>query len=260
MRPSMRPSIRLSLAAPWLVTVLALGACRDAAAPTAPSGPAERPALAITGPGTGTTPAPTPTVWVTLHVGDQASWGLPTGVPGTTVSFVTNGGYFRTIEDNGAGDADPAVGYYRVAMPSALAYTAYVRVMPDYLSSDGAVKTVSAFVTPTLVNMGSIVLKRKPAIYVQLRKQGLLVPGQTIKITQASGPWSATVADGGAADLSADGGKIHVRVPFTGTYTVCALTSPGVLWKADCEQVYALQYFIAYPVTLTYEFSAIVLP
>jgi hypothetical protein len=121
-------------------------------------------------------------------------------------------------------------------------------------------KAETVLVTPTLVNMGSIVLKRKPALYVQLRKQGLLVPGQTIKITQAGGPWTATVVDGAAADLSADGGRIHVRVPFTGTYTVCALTSPSALWEADCEQVYALQYFIAYPVTLTYTFKLIVLP
>lgn len=247
-------------AARRLLTALALGACRDAAAPTAPAAPPPRPALDVVGPAPGTTPAPTLTVWVTLHVGDQASYGLPVGVPGTTVSFVTNAGYFRTIADNGAGDTDPAVGYYRVAMPNALAYTAYVRVMPEYLSPDGAVKTVSAFVTPTLVNVGSIVLKRKPAIYVQLRKQGALVPGQTIEITQVGGPWSATVVDGAAADLSADGGRIHVRVPFTGTYTVCALTSPGALWKADCEPVYALQYFIAYPVTLTYESTLVALP
>ena len=49
-------------------------------------------------------------------------------------------------------------------------------------------------------------------------------------------------------------------MPFTGTYTVCALTSPGALWQADCEQVYALQYYIASPVTLTYAFTPIVLP
>jgi hypothetical protein len=252
--------MRPSPAARWLLTALALAACRDATAPAAPAAPAARPALAAVGTDPGTTPVPTPSVWVTLHVGDQASYGLPVGVPGTTVSFVTNGGYYRTIVDNGTGDTDPEVGYYRVAMPSALAYTAYVRVMPDYLSSDGAVKTVSAFVTPTWVNMGSIILKRKPALYVQLRKQGLLVPGQTIKVTQVGGPWSATIADGDAADLSADGGRIHLRVPFTGTYNVCALTTPSALWQADCVQVSALQYFIAYPVTLTYTSTLIALP
>ena len=236
---------------------LLLAACGDAPDPTAP---ATRPALELVGPGTGTTPTtPTLSVWVTLHVGDQAAYGGAYGVPGTTVSFVTNTGYYRTIVDNGAGDANPEVGYYRVAMPNALSYTAYVRVMPEKYSSAGAVKTVSAFVTPTLVNMGSIILKRKPGLHVQLLKQGALVPGQTIKVTQVNGPWSVTITDGSSADKDAFGnpnpsdGKIFLRVPFTGTYTVCALTSPSVLWAADCEPVYALQYFIAYSATLTYE-------
>ena len=235
---------------------LLLAACHDAADPTAP---AARPSLELAGPGTGTTPAPAPTVWVTLHVGDQASYSAA-GVPGTTVSFVTNGGYYRTIVDNSAADTDPQVGYYRVAMPNAVSYTAYVRVAPEYLATHNAVKTVSAFTTPTLVNVGTIVLKRKPAIYVSLMKQGALVPGQTIKITQVGGPYTRTIADGSAEDLSPVAGKIHVRVPWTGTFTVCATTSPSALWEADCETVYALQYFIAYPVTLTYALKWVFTP
>jgi hypothetical protein len=241
--------------------LLLVAACADAPDPTAPATPAARPSLDITSPGGGTTPIPTPlTVWVKLHVGDQASYGLPVGVPGTTVSFVTNGGTVKTIADNSAEDTDPAVGFYRVAMPSSISYTAYVRIAPEYLTTAGAFKTVSAYVTPTLVDMGSIVLKRKPGVYVSLMKQGVLVPGQTIKVSQVGGVWSVTITDGSSQDISAVAGKIHLRVPVTGTYMVCALTSPSALWDAGCEQVFALQYFVAYPVTLTYALKYVFTP
>jgi hypothetical protein len=247
------------LAVPAAVALL-LAACGDAADTTAP---AARPSLDIAPP-PGTTPIPQPPVAVTLHVGDQASYGADVGVPGTTVSFVVNGGassgYYKTVGDNSAQDTDSRVGYYRVSMPNGLSYTAYVRIAPEYLATSNAVKTVSAFVTPTLVNMGSIILKRKPAIYVSLMKQGVLVPGQTIKITQVGGPYTRTIADGSAEDLSPVAGKIHVRVPWTGTFMVCATTSPSALWEADCEQVFALQWFIAYPATLTYHLKYVFVP
>jgi hypothetical protein len=253
-----RPFARLAALAATPVALL-LTACGDAADPTAPGA---RPALAVAAPTPGPTPpgagpgpiGPALTVAVTLLVGDQASF---TGIAGTTVELKTNIGYKRVVVDNSASDVDPGVGRYRVMMPSAGSYTATVVGMPEVNAAVGTTKTVSAFMTPTWVAMGSIILKRKPALVVKLMKQGAFVWGQTIQVTGPNG-FSATVTDGSPADKDAlwnpgpSDGVIRLRVPVTGTYTVCATTSPQADWSAGCEQVFAQLYFFAYPVTLTY--------
>jgi hypothetical protein len=238
--------------------VLCLAACGDAADTTAP---AARPLLAVAGAVPGPTPpgagpiAPVLSVAVTLVVGDQANY---TGIAGTTVEFKTNAGYTRVVVDNSAYDTDPDVGQYRVMMPSAVSYTATVVGMPEVNAAVGTSKTVSAFMSPTWVAMGSIILKRKPALVVELKKQGAFVWGQTILVTGPNG-FSTSVTDGSPADKDAlwnagpSDGVIRLRVPVTGVYTVCATTSPLAGWSTGCEQVNALLYYVAFPVTLTYE-------
>jgi hypothetical protein len=260
----MRPTRTLARLTPFVAALVAgLAACHDGADPTAPVG---RPALAAAGsdgPRT-TAPPPTPslTVVVTLHVGDQAAYGGPAGVPGTKVTFATNGGYSQYVADNSPADFDARVGYYRVWMPNATSYTATVRVMPEHFSTLGASKTVAATVTPTTVTptvvpMGSIVLKRKPGLHVRLMMDGALVPGQTIGVTGPAG-FTVVIADGGYFDRDAFGnpspsdGRIYLRLPVTGTYTVCARTTPILFYAARCQEVVAEQYFFAYAATLTY--------
>jgi len=250
---------RSILAGAAALAFVTLAACSDA--PTAPSAKpspaASEPSLgsgiSVGGGGVIVRQAP---VSVTLEIWDQDG---SQGVPGTTVEFSTSTGAKQTVVDNSAADADARVGYYRVSMPATgVWYKAKVVGMDDDFSFDGAEKTVSAFVSPTLVSMGHITLMRKPGIYVFLHYNGGFALGQTIKITGPNG-FSRTITDGSAADKSFDGtqnpndGKFQIQVPVTGTYYVCTLTSPQAYWDADCVNVWALQYFIAYSADLKYE-------
>jgi hypothetical protein len=235
---------------------LLLTACGDAGETTAPSA---RPSLDVAGPTPETSPTlPPPAVAVTLHIDDQALYTYPVGVSGTTVEFRTGGGYARVVADNGPGDGDPAVGYYRVSMPAAASYTATVQVMPEPFAAEGASKTVWTLLTPSVVPMGSIVLLRKPMIVVSLYRSGVPVPGQTIQVFDVGGSWSTTITDGSSADRDLFGnpnppdGVVSLRVPVTGTYFVCAITTPKDLWFADCQTVHATTYYFSYPAALTY--------
>ena len=122
-----------------------------------------------------------------------------------------------------------------------------------------AVAASGAFVTPTLVSMGPLTLMRKPGLYVALKRDGALVPGQTITVTALGGLWSTTITDGGPSDRTYDGaqdpadGTFHLRLPVTSQYSVCATTSPQWGWEADCVGVGAQLYFIEYAATLTYQ-------
>jgi hypothetical protein len=238
-------------AAPLVVAAL-LAACGD----TGPTAPAARAALAIVGTSPGPGPiAPVPSVAVTLRVDDQSGY-TDYGAPGTTVRF-ESGGVAKLVVDNSASDSDARVGHYRVWMPAASAYTATVTVMPAELSAAGASKTVSAFVTPTYVAMGSIVLQRKPRLTVELYRLGALVGGQAIRVTAPWG-WSAMVMDGSVADEDFSGdpspadGRIHLRLPVTGIYIVCPLSTPHPLLAAQCRTVHATTYGGSYSATLTY--------
>jgi hypothetical protein len=252
-----RPLARLGAHAATAAALI-VAACGDREDATAPS---SRPSLAGAGsePGSGTTtpPGPGPTVAVTLHVGDQAALGGSAGVPGTSVRFDTPGSHSRIVVDNVGSDTDARVGHYRVMMPSATSYAATVRAMPDQFSAAGASATATRLGTRTSVHLGSIVLRRKPGLHVWLLKDGALVPGQAIHVTGPDG-WSQAVADGGLTDRDAFGtpgpsdGRINLRLPVTGSYTVCALTRPSPLFEARCQGVVAEHYFFAYSATLTY--------
>jgi hypothetical protein len=245
---------RRALPAASATLLVALGACSDTiTAPASRMAASRAPNADIVVSGAPRTIG----VWVTLQVGDQGWYG-DYGAPGTTVEFTTNAGAKSTVVDNSAADTDARDGYYRVLMPNAISYTATVTVVPEHNSLGGATKTVSAFVTPTLVSMGAIYLNRKPGLFVQLFYNNALVAGQTIKVTGPNG-WTTTITDGGASDKTYDGtqngadGKISLEVPITGTYTVCTMTSPQLYWDAGCNQVYATQYFVQYGVTMTYK-------
>jgi len=245
----------LSLAATIVAT---LAACSDAPmAPTAAE-PPDRPShnLVVVGGGT-TMPRPTP-ITVTLRLTDQGGSLPDQGVAGTTVKFTTNTGGELTVVDNAAGDGDARVGFYKVTMGQAVSYTATVVAMPDDFSPDQITKTVSAFVTPTLVSMGELMLLRKPGIAVALYYNNALTIGQTIKVTGPNG-YAKTMTDGTATDIDSWGnqgaadGKFSFQVPSTGTYTVCTMSSPQQYWDAGCKPVYVIQHFIQYSATLTYE-------
>ena len=266
-RPALLVALRRALPAVPAAAAVALAACGESA--TAPS--------RMTGatPSASVAAAPgaqasgiivigrDPGVTVTLHVGDQGHYG-DYGTPGTTMEFKTNTGYAKLVADNSAADADARVGYYSVNMPKAISYTATAKVTPEELSTGGGTKTVSAFVTPTWVNMGTLILNRKPGLTIEAYHQNALTNGQTFTVTGPDG-WSKTVTDGGATDEAYGGGpgaldgKVHMRLPVTGIYTVCANSTPAAFFKADCVQVWASQYFVAYKATLTY-YQYIVMP
>lgn len=245
-------------ALPLACTIVAtVAACSDAPlAPTpantglTPSAPALSDGVIVSGGGIG---RPTP-VTVTLSVSSQGG-GSATG---TTVKFTTNTGASNTVVDNGAGDGDNRAGFYKVTMPKAISYTATVVAMPDDFSPDSTSKTVSAFVTPTLVSMGDLMLLMKPGIYVSLWYKGALAPGQKIRVTGPNG-YDVTMIDGTPSELTDLGkppvadGKFSFSVPSTGTYKVCALSSPELYWGADCMPAYPMWYFIQVSTTLTYE-------
>jgi hypothetical protein len=229
-----------------------LAACADS--PTAPAlAPTDAPSAGLVVIGGGSIPRLTP-VDLTLVIDGQDG---SAGVPGTTVKFTSSTGATMTVPDNSAADKDARDGYYRVAMTTANSYTAIVTGAAPHWSLAGATKTVSAFVNPNLVQMGALWLNRMPGIYVQLFYDNALAKSQTIKVTGPNG-FARTMVDGGMNDTNFDGtqngndGTFSLEVPETGTYQVCAMTTPQSLWDAGCSPVYALQYFIQYGVKLTY--------
>jgi hypothetical protein len=247
---------RHSLPLAAVTVALALAACSDAPLdPAARLAPDATPSADIIVVGGGI-PRPTP-VTVTLRITDQGGNLPDQGVAGTTVKFTTSTGAQLTVVDNAAGDGDARVGFYKVTMGQAVSYTATVVAMPSDFSPDQTTKTVSAFVTPTLVSMGELMLLRKPGIAVALYYNGALTIGQTIKVTGPNG-YSKTMTDGTATDIKSNGtqgpadGKFDFQVPSTGTYTVCTMTTPQSLWDAGCSPVYVINYFIQYPITMTY--------
>jgi hypothetical protein len=263
-----------------LPAALLLAGCGDAADVTAPAarppvaaggGPALA-AAAVPGPsGPGPGPiAPANHIAVTLHVGDHAAADPTAGVAGTTFRFAADNAFGTPVADNSPADLDARVGYYRVWVPVGLTYTATAYVVPERFSSDSATTTASPSGTPSgtpsVVPLGSILLRRKSWLTVELRRQGALVAGQTITITDGTSSWTATIADGGANDRSVSGrasasdGRIHVTLPFIGHYTVCATTTPHVYWAAACQTVHAAAYNTPYATTLTYVQKVLVGP
>jgi hypothetical protein len=236
---------------PIAAALFALAACSDSpSAPTAAAAPDARVSADLIG---GGIIVRDPGVTVRLHLLDQ---GLGE-VPGTTMEFKTNAGFTKTVVDNAAGDADVRVGYYSVQMPNALSYTATAKVLPADISFAGASKTVSYFNSPTLVDMGTLYLNIKPGFFITMYYQGAIVTGQTLKISK--GPdFAVTITDGGPSDKDQFGnqspadGKIHVRVPVTGNYQICAMSTPAWGW-GGCTEGWALQYFMAYAVNFTYQ-------
>jgi hypothetical protein len=190
---------------------------------------------------------------VKLHLRDS---GLG-DVAGTTFEFKTNAGVAKTVVDNGAGDADARPGYYSVQMPKAVSYTAKATALPEEISFDDASKTVSYWNSPTLVDMGTLDLHIKPGLIITMRYQGAVITGQTIKVTGLNN-FSKTVTDGGPSDKDFFGnqspadGKVYIRVPSLSNYQMCAMTSPSWQW-GGCQTAWALQWFVAYPVTYDYQ-------
>jgi hypothetical protein len=209
------------------------------------------------GPGAGPI-APANHVALSLHVGDHAAGDATEGVPGTTFRFATGNALGKVVADNSPSDLDARVGYYRVWVPVGITYTATAYVLPEQFSSDSATTTAAPSGSPGVVPMGSIFLKRKPRLTVELRRQGALVAGQTITVTDGTASWTATITDGGAYDRTLFGrpssadGRIYVSLPVTGYYTVCATTTPHVYWAAACQTVNAAAYNEPYATTLTY--------
>jgi hypothetical protein len=230
---------------------LAFAACSEV--PSAPTVAAEPPDARMSADLIGGPIVRDPGVTVKLHLIDQ---GLG-NVAGTTFEFKSSAGVAKTIADNGTGDADARPGYYSVQMPKAVSYTATAKTLPADISFDGASKTVSYFNSPTLVDMGVLYLNIKPGFFITTYFQGAVVKGQTIKVTGPGG-FSATITDGSANDKDSFGnpspadGKYHVRLPVTGTYKICAMTSPAWGW-GGCQDAWALQYFIGYPVSFNYK-------
>jgi hypothetical protein len=137
------------------------------------------------------------------------------------VKFTTNTGAAKTVVDNGAGDADARVGYYKVTM-------------------------------------GELMLLRKPGIAVSLYYNGALTVGQTIKVTGPNG-YAKTMIDGTATDVKSNGtqgpadGKFEFQVPSTGTYTVCTMSAPQMYWDAGCSPVYVIYHYVQFPITMAYQ-------
>lgn len=231
---------------------LALAGCNDA--PTAPAAPTSS---RMPEPPNATLIVRSNPVNVTLQIVDQGG-PYDTGVPGTTVQFTSSTGASMTVVDNSAQDADARPGFYKVSMGQANWYKATVTAATSHFSLDAATKTVSAFVTPTLVSMGGLTLMRKPGLFVQLYYNNALIAGQTIKVTGPNG-FSVQITDGGANDRNYDGsqngsdGKFSLEVPVTGSYTVCTMTSPQAYWDAGCQGVWAGMYFMEYGVSMTYK-------
>jgi hypothetical protein len=262
---------RSALLAAVVATAAALAACGDS--PTTPSAAAgAAPSASLAGAGNqaadGILVGPIgrdPLIKVTLHVGDQGYYG-DYGAPGTAIEFKTTAGYAKIVADNSAADSDARVGYYAVMMPKSNVYTVTATAAPEELSLGGATKTGGASMTPTWIDMGSLILYRKPGLQVKLMKEGAAVFGQTVKITSLSTGWTVTITDGGANDEAygggpgANDGKINLRLPLTGSYSVCALTTPQTFWEADCVTAHAGQYYVAYSATLTYVQKWIVVP
>jgi hypothetical protein len=178
-------------------------------------------------------------------------------VDGTTVEFKTNTGNTKSVADNSASDADARAGYFSVQMPKAASYTATVTVYSDVYAPDGTSKTVSYWNSPTLVDMGYISLKFKPAFVITMRYQGAVITGQTLNIS--AGPdFSKTITDGGPSDKDFSGnqspadGIVYVRVPHIGNYYMCAVTAPNWQW-GGCQQAWALQYWNSYGVFYDYQ-------
>lgn len=244
---------RRALPAASATLLVALGACSDTiTAPASRTAPSSAPSADIIVSGTPRTVG----VWVTLQVGDQGWYG-DYGAPGTTVEFTTNAGAKSTVVDNSSADTDARDGYYRVLMPNAISYTATVTVVPEHNSLGGATKTVSAFVTPTLVSMGSILLHRKPIVDLALFMSGQLVPGQTVKVTGPNG-FVKSFTDGSATDGWFGGwypndGYLNFEVPWTGSYTVCPTTTPLAGWAAPCKFLSVPSYDASFFTTLTYQ-------
>jgi hypothetical protein len=245
------PGARRALPA---ATLLVVAACSDAVtAPSSRLAPDTASAdIIVSG-----TPAPLG-VWVTLRVTsprfDTAGLSVQEA---TTVEFKTNAGSKATVVDNSSRDTDTRLGFYRVLMPKAISYTATVIVLPPNYADLPATKTVSAFVTPTLVSMGSILLHRKPVIDMALFMSGKLVPGQTVKVTGANG-FSQTFTDGSASDGWLGGfypndGYLNFEVPFTGTYLFCAVTTPQIGWGAACKTLVVPAYDTNAVLSLTYQ-------
>jgi len=196
-------------------------------------------------------------VWVTLQVVDGGDPDPTASAADTRVEFTPAGHTPLELFDNGVQDMDARVGYYRVQLPNTLFYSATVTGANAIYSLAGGSKTVSAFVTPTLVSMGGLALQRKPRLTMDVRMDGALVAGQTLKITGPAA-FSVTVTDGGPSDKQyntlqdASDGKLHLLVPLTGAYTVCPVTSPKKYWDADCKSVYVQFYDVEFKTTLNY--------
>jgi hypothetical protein len=247
---------------PLAAAALTLAACSDAPlAPSARLTPDATPSAMLGG--GGDVPLPT-SVSVTLHLVDQTLPDATNSVAGTTVKFTASTGETRTVVDNGIGDGDARPGFYKVAMEKAVWYKAAVVAMPSIFSWDQVTRTASAYATPTLVSMGDLVLLRKPGIAVWLYYKGALVAGQTIRITGPNG-YATTIADGGVNDTSSlgaqapsDGKFEFIRLPTTGTYTVCTLTTPQWMWDTGCRAVDVKYYGVEFPIAMTYELKLVV--
>ena len=196
-------------------------------------------------------------VWVTLRVASVRDDSHGTGQRGTTVTFKTSAGATLTLADNSALDTDARDGFYRVSLPLANSYTATVVAVPQYYADLQPSKTVSAFVTPTLVSMGTIYVHRKPVVDVVLYLANTLALGQTVKVTGPNG-FSQTYTDGTGTDgwfggYYAKDGYINFELPVIGTYTFCAVTSPQLGWTAPCKTAVVSAYDASSVVMLTYQ-------
>jgi hypothetical protein len=233
------------------VAALTLAACSDSpVAPSSALAPRENASAdIIVG---GTIPRPSP-VTLTLGVTSQGG-GM---VSGTTMKFESSLGVSTTVADNGAGDSDARPGYFSVTMTKANWYKVTPVAVPAPHSLYGATKTVSAFNTPTWVQMGFLMLNITPGIHVETWWKGAITTGQSIQITGPHG-FSKSITDGGLNDEDHVGnagpldGKFNSRLPDVGTYTVCATSTPHQWYKADCKQVYVQQYYVQYSTTLNY--------
>lgn len=236
------------------VSLFAIAACSDApVGPPSELAPAEGPSAALIG-GVITRPAP---VTVTLRVTSQGGTPIGQGLGGTTMKFESSTGAAVTVVDNSASDKDARVGYYSVTMSSANWYKATAVVVPEPHSLGGATKTTSAFATPTWAPIGDLMINIEPGLHVELWYKGALALGQSIKVTGPNG-FTKAITDGGANDedhwgnAGPNDGKFNTRLPVTGTYTVCVTSSPHPWYTADCQQVWANQYFIQYSASLSY--------
>lgn len=249
---------RRALPAVSATLLLAAAACSDS--PAAPAAPVSRMAPAAPSPdlvGISGTPR-VAGVWVTLCVSSPAFDTLGLSVQeATTVEFKTDAGTTATIVDNSAQDTDSRLGFYRVLLPKANSYKATVVVLPANYANLPATKTVSAFVTPTLVSMGSVLLHRKPIVDLALFMSGDLVPGQTVKVTGPNG-FVKSFTDGSATDGWFGGwypndGYLNFEVPWTGSYTVCPTTTPLGGWAAPCRMLSVPSYDTSVFTSLTYQ-------